>query len=82
MNEVERVNRIWVLRRDIGLKGNGMIKAKTHKVLEMAIENGIKYGYRRAYKHDDDPSEEAIKQAIMEAIKTEIYEWFVEDTGL
>jgi hypothetical protein len=42
----------------------------------MCIENGLTYGYRRAYKHDDDPSEEFITNTIKESIMHELYEWF------
>jgi len=52
------------------------MKPKTWKVLEMAVENGVAYGYQQAYKHLDNPSEEAIKVAIQQAVVNEIAEWF------
>jgi hypothetical protein len=52
------------------------MKPKTYKVLEMCIENGIKYGIARALKHDDKPSTEVIAIAINAAIDYEICEWF------
>ncbi len=52
------------------------MKPKILPVLEMCIENGLAYGYTRAFKHDDDPTEEQITQAIKDAIMHEIYEWF------
>ena len=52
------------------------MKPKILPVLEMCIENGLTYGYRRAFKHDDDPTEEQITQAIKDAIMHELYEWF------
>jgi hypothetical protein len=45
-------------------------------VLEMCIENGLTYGYRRAFKHNDNPSEEQITHSIRESIMHELYEWF------
>lgn len=52
------------------------LKPKTWKVLEMAIVEGVACGWQRAHKHVEDPSEEAIKQAIEQAVLTEIGEWF------
>ena len=42
----------------------------------MAIENGISLGYSRAFKYDDDPSAEVIKESINAEILIEIHEWF------
>ncbi len=52
------------------------MKPKILPVLEMCIENGLAYGYTRAFKHDDDPSEEFITNTIKESIMHELYEWF------
>ena len=52
------------------------MKPKILPVLEMCIDNGLTYGYRRAFKHDDDPSEEQITNTIKESIMHELYEWF------
>ena len=52
------------------------MKPKILQVLEMCIENGLSYGYRRAFKHDNDPSEEFITNTIKESIMHELYEWF------
>ena len=51
------------------------MKPKILPVLEMCIENGLSYGYRRAFKHTDDPTEDQITQAIKDAIMLELYEW-------
>ena len=52
------------------------MKAKEYNLMSMAVENGISYGYARAFKHTDDPSEEAIRTAIYEAVMNEICENF------
>ena len=52
------------------------MKANEYKVLVQAIESGVAYGYHRAYKHNDDPGEDAIKDAITEAVINEVCEWF------
>ena len=40
------------------------MKPKFLPVLEMCIENGLTYGYRRAFKHNDNPTEEQITDQI------------------
>ena len=52
------------------------MKPKIYPVLEMCLENGITLGYNRAFKHNDHPSIDVIKESIHNAISDEIYEWF------
>jgi hypothetical protein len=47
------------------------------RVLEVAIESGIALGTRRAYKHNDAPTQQQLQVAIESAIWTELHEWFV-----
>ena len=47
-----------------------------YTILSECIERGIDYGYARAYKHVDDPSELEIKKEIYNAITNEICEYF------
>lgn len=58
------------------------IRPRTYRILEMAVESGVEYGYNRAYKHTDDPNDERIKQSISEAVMLEIFEWFDVDEDL
>ena len=58
------------------------MKPKILPVLEMCIENGLTIGYRRAFKHNDNPTEEQIFGNIREAIVNELYEWFTFETEL
>jgi len=51
--------------------------AKEYNVMEMAVSAGVEYGYNRAHKHTDSPSEDQIKEAIIKAVMDEICEWFV-----
>jgi hypothetical protein len=53
-----------------------IMKPKFTPVLEMCIENGLRLGYTRAFKHNDNPSDEQIHQAIFQAVMHELYEWF------
>jgi len=55
------------------------MKAKEYNLMSMAVEQGISYGYSRAFKHTDTPDEEAIKKAIYEAVMNEICENFYFD---
>jgi hypothetical protein len=52
------------------------MKAKTRVILEMAIEQGVARGYRRAFKHNDSPLEDAILQSIEDCVMSQIYEYF------
>jgi hypothetical protein len=52
------------------------MKPKFRNVLEMALEEGVRYGYSRAHKHVEDPSEDAIIEHIVEGVMYCLYEWF------
>ena len=52
------------------------MKPKTHQLIEFAIENGLKLGYSRAYKHNDNPAQDYILNQQLEAIMLEIHNWF------
>jgi hypothetical protein len=52
------------------------MRIKYDVVLRDCIENGIKRGYRRAFKHVENPDENSIFQHLEEAIMGEIYEYF------
>lgn len=51
-----------------------MIKFKVYDLLHDAIEKGINYGYQRAYKHTDTPSEEEFKNKILNSVMAELEE--------
>lgn len=57
---------------------------KTFYILGDAIESGIAMGYERAFKHDDNPSSDVIKQSIYEEVINSIFEVFElkEDTNV
>lgn len=50
------------------------MKIKSYAIIERAVEEGVAYGYHRAFKYDDKPTEETIKQAIIDAVMLEISE--------
>lgn len=55
------------------------MKAKTYVILEMAIEEGIRRGYRRAFKYQENPPEEDILDSIENCVMAQICEYFTFD---
>ena len=52
------------------------MKPKFSKVLETAVEQGVSYGYRRAHKHIENPTEGAIIDSVVEQVMNSLDEWF------
>ena len=52
------------------------MRPKFRVILEMAIEEGVRRGYSRAFKHVENPSEGAIIEHIEDAVMGSIYEYF------
>jgi hypothetical protein len=52
------------------------MKPKFHKILEQAINEGVSYGYRRAHKHIENPTEGAIIDSIVEQVMNSLDEYF------
>ena len=52
------------------------IRARVYPLMREAVEAGTAYGWQRAHKHVDDPTPEAIKEAIEQAVMNEICERF------
>jgi hypothetical protein len=52
------------------------MRPKFRVILEMAIEEGVRRGYSRAFKHNENPTEGAIIEHIEEAVMSSIYEYF------
>lgn len=53
------------------------MKPRFGLVLENAIEQGVAMGIRRAFKHDDNPSHDAIQSAVENDVMLCLHEWFV-----
>jgi hypothetical protein len=43
----------------------------------MALEQGARYGYNRAYKHIENPSADMIVEHIVESIMNSLDDWFI-----
>lgn len=56
-----------------------MMKPKFRVILEQAISEGVRYGYSRAHKHVENPTEGAIIEAIEDAVMSAIHEYFTFD---
>jgi len=56
------------------------MKPKIYTILAQAVEDGVKRGYRRAFKHVEKPSEEFIIDAIDTAVMASILEYFTFDS--
>jgi hypothetical protein len=52
------------------------MKPNYYVILERAVESGALLGYRRAFKHNENPSEGVIVDAITDAIMLSISEVF------
>ena len=49
---------------------------KIYDILAMCVENGVQYGYHRAYKHTDVPTKEEMCDKIYDAVMSSIVEYF------
>ena len=52
------------------------MKPRPLPVLEIAIKQGIDWGWARAHKHTDTPDENLIKQEVEEEIWNQLFDWF------
>jgi len=55
------------------------MKPKMYHILSLAIEQGVRDGWNRAYKHVDDPTEYSVKEYIEDAVMSAIHEYFIFD---
>jgi hypothetical protein len=44
------------------------LKFKAYEIIERAVEEGISYGIKRAYKHEENPSQDLISIEIEKAV--------------
>ena len=52
------------------------MKPNFRKILEMSVEQGVSYGYRRAHKHIENPTEGAIIDSVVEQVMNSLDDWF------
>ena len=59
-----------------------MIAPKTYDILDRCVADGITFGYARAFKHTDAPSDQDIKENIHREVMNEISTWFNFEPGV
>jgi len=52
------------------------MKPKFRNVLEMALEEGVRFGWNRAHKHNPEPDVDAAADAIVSEIMNSLDSWF------
>ena len=52
------------------------MKPRFRQVLDLAIEEGVARGVRRAYKYVDNPTQEQIIASVEESVTGSLWEWF------
>jgi len=52
------------------------MKANEYKVLEEAVDEGVNWGFAKAYKHHEAPSEEQVREAVKAAVMASVCDWF------
>jgi len=55
------------------------MKPKFRVILDQAISEGVLRGYRRAFKHNENPTEETIIETIEDCVLGSIHEYFTFD---
>jgi hypothetical protein len=74
-----KIGGIAMAKKKVKMTG-GTMRVKVWPVLTEAVDNGIMHGWNRAHKHVSNPDEAAIRQAIADAVTSEIAEVFdIED---
>lgn len=59
------------------IKISGEIKVNTYNLLADCVEDGIGFGWQRAFKHTDTPDADLIKEQIYMEVMNKISEHFV-----
>jgi len=55
------------------------VKPRFYRIIEQAVEQGVRDGWRRAYKHTDSPHEDAVKSYIEDAVMSALCDYFTFD---
>lgn len=51
------------------------MKVNLYRIIDRAIDEGVEYGYNRAYKHTDNPTPEQLKADIANGVMNQICEY-------
>jgi hypothetical protein len=55
------------------------MKPKEYLLMLECVEKGVAYGIHRAHKHEDDPSDDHIRNVITDAVMAAISEYWAFD---
>ena len=61
---------------DKAMKTLAAMRPKFRVILNQAIEEGVRRGYHKAYKHTDAPTDEAVINTIEDCVMGALYEYF------
>jgi len=53
---------------------NAAVRLNAYRIIEDAVERGVRYGIHRAHKHTENPSEEHLIQEIHRAVMNDLSE--------
>lgn len=53
-----------------------MMKPKAYELFLRCLDDGVDWGFKRAFKYTDSPDEHTIKENIKDEIMNQLYEWF------
>ena len=51
------------------------MKPREYRLMQDCLENGLRRGYRRAFKHTDCPSEDQILESLQINVMREVHEF-------
>lgn len=57
----------------------GQVRLRTYDIVSRAVEEGIAYGYNRAFKHTDNPLPESIKHEIFNSVMSSLTDVLIFD---
>jgi hypothetical protein len=57
------------------------VRFNAYEIISRAVEEGVAYGYRRAHKHTDKPTEAQMTTEIENAVMNSLSEVLVYDAG-
>lgn len=59
---------------DIKVQTSSRVRIDTYKIIDDAVESGVRYGFSRAHKHTDSPSKEHVIEEIHRQVMNSLCE--------
>jgi len=56
------------------IKISAHVRLNAYKIIDDVVERAVRYGYNRAHKHADDPSEEHMIEEVRRSVMNELCE--------